>query len=73
MIASQITERLGISTMVYPPDRYLGPGELAAIRAQGIRRMEIAADYFPKHFDYTNREQAGLVRRECETLGIQII
>ena len=43
MIAAQIAERLGISTMVYPPDRRLGQRELAAIRAQGIRRIEIAA------------------------------
>jgi len=73
MIPAQIAERLGISTMVYPPDRYLGQRELAAIREQGIRRIEIAADYFPKHFDYTNREQVESVRKECEALGIQVI
>lgn len=73
MIAEKVAERLGISTMVFPPDRFLGKRELNAIRARGIRRIEIAADYYPEHFDYTDNSQVKLVRNECEAAGIQII
>ena len=72
--ADEIEERLGATTAAFRlEDTRLGAGEIAAIRAAGITRIEVCGIRSPEHFDFGNRQQAADVVRECQEQGVEIV
>jgi sugar phosphate isomerase/epimerase len=67
--AKEIAARLGISTAVYQKER-LGARHVAAIRAAGIRRIELLL--MPPHFDVHDRGQVSEVLRECRRREVAV-
>ncbi|MGD8236942.1 MAG: sugar phosphate isomerase/epimerase family protein [Armatimonadota bacterium] len=68
--AEDIRDRLGISTAIYQKRR-LGAAEMAAIREQGIRRIELLVKQ--GSFDFEDRRQGDEVVGECQSQGIEIV
>ena len=72
--AGEIEQRLGATTAAFrSEDTRLGAGEIAAIRAAGITRIEVSGIRSPKHFDFGNSRQAADVVRECREQGVEIV
>jgi sugar phosphate isomerase/epimerase len=68
--ADELRERLGISTAIYQKTR-LGAREIAAIRANGIRRIELLVK--APHFDFEDEKQVAEVVGECDKQGVHIV
>ncbi len=68
--AREIASRLGISMAVYSKDR-LGARHVAAVRAAGIRRVELLM--MPETFDLHDRTQVSEVLRECRRQKVAIV
>ena len=68
--AGEISARLGISMAVYQKER-LGARHVAAVRAAGIRHIEITM--IPERIDIHNRSQISEILAECEKQGVRIV
>ena len=68
--ADELRERLGISTAIYQKTR-LGAREIAAIRANGIRRIELLVK--DPHFSFEDEKQGAEVVGECDRQGVHIV
>ena len=72
--ADEIEKRLGATTAAFRlEDTRLGAGEIGAIRAAGITRIELCGIRSPEHFDFGNSQQAADVVRECREQGVEIV
>jgi len=68
--AAEIALRLGISMAVYQQER-LGARPVAAVRAAGIRRIELVM--MPKTFDFHDRAQVSEVLSECRKQDVSVV
>ena len=68
--AREIASRLGISMAVYQKER-LGARHIAAVRAAGIRHIELTM--IPQRFDLTDRTQVSEIIRECQRQKVTIV
>lgn len=68
--AEEIRARLGMSAAIYQKVR-LGAREIAAIRENGIQRIELLAKH--ESFDFENRFQVAEVLAECKRQGITVV
>ncbi|UCE46469.1 MAG: sugar phosphate isomerase/epimerase [Phycisphaerales bacterium] len=68
--AKEISARLGISTAVYQKER-LGPRHIAAVRAAGIRYIELTM--IPERIDIHDRAQISEILSECKRQEVRVV